>query len=85
MQNLDDFTGECIVAYSVDANGHCNDDVLVLEIDRYDPGDDKFVNYKGRQYNWEVEVYSLISLKTGTLEHLGEFRFNILSMARNTF
>lgn len=62
MTTVDEIDGDFIVAYSLNPDGSCSDDVLVLETDVYSDVFDEFLYFNGRKYNWEVDVFSLKSI-----------------------
>ncbi|AZV79696.1 hypothetical protein EBB79_18660 [Parasedimentitalea marina] len=71
MQAVDELDGDYLVAYALAPDGSCSNDVLVLETDVYSDADDEFLEFKGQKYNWEVELYSLKSIKTYFSEQSG--------------
>lgn len=63
MSEIDDLNGYNLIAYRLTPEDTCADDVIVLEIDPYLENDDEFITFEGRDYNWEVELFSLKSVK----------------------
>ena len=67
MGSIDEMNGDFIVAYSLNPDGSCSNNIIVLETDVYSEVDDEFLEFKGKNYNWEVELHSLKSIT----RHLG--------------
>ncbi len=63
MSEVDDLDGDNLIAYRLTPEGTCADDVIVLDIDPYLENDDEFITFEGRDYNWEVDLFSLRSVK----------------------
>ncbi|WP_346913480.1 hypothetical protein [uncultured Roseibium sp.] len=63
MSEIDDLNGYNLIAYRLTPEDTCADDVIVLDIDPYLENDDEFLTFDGRDYNWEVELFSLKSVK----------------------
>ena len=63
MNSVEGINGDFIFAYSLNIDGSCSDDVLVLETDVFSDADDEFLDFEGRRFNWEVEIHSLKSVK----------------------
>ena len=69
MSEIDDLDGDNLIAYRLTPEDTCADDVIVLEIDPYIENDDEFLTFEGRDYNWEVDLFSLKRVKEYTEEN----------------
>ncbi|KCV80953.1 hypothetical protein ATO10_14919 [Actibacterium atlanticum] len=63
MASVETYDGDFLLAFTVNDDGTISDDVLVLETDTYSEVDDEYLEFKGRNYTWDVDLYTLQSIK----------------------